>query len=262
MKSGYGNLVLMEKGDGIARITLNRQEKRNAFTRGMIDEILAALRGSWECSVVTISGGDGPGFCSGIDMGEARPPEHERNYNDFRDSWAQMLYLIWEHPAVCVASVNGFALAGGLALVNTCDLAVASEKAQFGMPEMGFGFPGLSAPMAAKLIHKKHLAQLVFTVERINAETAFRMGLVNYVVPHDQLAAKTEEVARRIAQIDSARLEQAKKTVNLLPELDWTTAHRFGGTIGSAVRNATGAEDSRSGFLEGRRGLGQGAEAQ
>ncbi|MBI4214027.1 MAG: enoyl-CoA hydratase/isomerase family protein [Chloroflexi bacterium] len=151
--NGYGSLLLMEKNARIARITFNRQDKRNAMNSAMMAEFRVALRDSWDYSVVTISGGDGRGFCSGIDLSEGRSAnaERQRNYEDFMGTWERTNYLIWEHPAVCIASVNGYALAGGLSLVCSCDLTVASEKAQFGMPEMGFGtFPGLVAPLNQK----------------------------------------------------------------------------------------------------------------
>lgn len=263
MTNGYGTLLSMEKSDAIARITFNRQEKRNAMNSAMMAEFRAALRDCWGCTVVTISGGDGPGFCSGIDLSEANTAGtgRERRYEDFMGTWERTNYLIWEHPAVCIASVNGYALAGGLSLVCSCDLAVASEKAQFGMPEMGFGtFPGLVAPLASKVVLKKHLAELVLTVERIDAQTALRMGLVNYVVPHDELKTKTEELAQRIAQLDPVRIEQAKRAVNLLPQLDWTAASRFGGTIGSAGRNATDIRENLDRFLAGQPGPGQGSQ--
>lgn len=263
MTSDYGTLVSMEKGDGIARVTFNRQEKRNAINSAMMAEFRAALHACWDCTVVTISGGDGPGFCSGIDLSESRaaPAGWERTYEDFMGAWERTNYLIWEHPAVCIASVNGYALAGGLSLVCSCDLAVASERAQFGMTEMGFGaFPGLAAPLASKVVLKKHLAELVFTVERIDAPTALRMGLVNYVVPHEELPARTDELARRIAQLDPVRVEQAKRAVNFLPQLDWTAASRFGGTIGGAGRNVTDMRSNVDRFLAGQPGLGQGGQ--
>jgi len=268
-EKGYGNLLLMEKsGDGIARITFNRQEKRNAMSSALQAEFRAALRDSWDCKVVTITGGDGPAFCAGVDLAEGRerreregpgPREWHRSYEESMGTWERTNYMIWEHPACCIASVNGFAIAGGMSVVCSCDLAIASERAEFGMTEMGFGtFPGLVAPLTSKIVNKKHLAQFVYTVQRQDAQTALRMGLVNWVVPHEQLKEKTEELAQRVNQLDPVRIENAKKAINLLPQLDWTAASRHGGTIGSSGANITDISANRDRFLAGQGGMGQG----
>src|SRR5713101_3062059 len=101
MAEGYGNLLLMEKSDRIARITFNRQEKRNAMSSALQAEFRAALRDSWDCTVVTITGGDGPAFCAGIDLGEARNrdpnAEWKRTYDEFAGTWERTNYMIWEH---------------------------------------------------------------------------------------------------------------------------------------------------------------------
>ena len=269
MPDGYGNLCLMERDGRIAHITFNRQDKRNAMSAELTAEIRAALRACWDASVVTISGGDGPAFCAGADLSAQEreknaKTEWTRTYHDFTETWEQTNYLIWQHPGVVVASVNGYCLAGGNSILASCDLAIASDQATFGLTEMGFGiFPALVVPLLSKVIQKKHLAELMFTAERIGADDAHRMGMVNWVVPHAELKEKTEVLAQRLATLDPVRIESAKRTLNILEHLDWTTAARFGPTLGSAGANITDATANRTAFL-GRQGagLGQGANAQ
>jgi trans-feruloyl-CoA hydratase/vanillin synthase len=268
MPDGYGNLCLMDRDEHIARITFNRQEKRNAMSAELTAEIRAALRASWDCTVVTISGGDGPAFCAGADLSaqERREenPKWTRTYEDFTETWEQTNYLMWQHPGVVIASVNGYCLAGGGSILASCDLAISSDRATYGITEMGFGlFPALVVPLLSKLMNKKHLAELMFTVERIDAQEAHRMGLVNWVVPHDELKDKTEQLAQRIATLDPVRVESAKRTLNMLEHMDWTTAARFGGTLGAAKPNITDASANRTRFLAGQgAGMGQGANAK
>jgi len=265
--SGYGNLLLVEKSNGIARFTLNRQEKRNALNSALQAEIRAALADTWDCRVITVTGAEGPAFCAGIDLSEGRERresgdgERRRSYANAADSWGATCNLFTTHPAVVIASVNGFAIAGGLSIVCAADLAIASERAEFGMTEMGFGsFPALVAPLTAKVVLPKHLAQLVFTVQRINAEKAESWGIVNKVVPHAQLREATEEWAQRIASLDPVAIDWAKKALRMLPQMNWDMAIHYGGLIGSQFR-AAGASggDSLQRFLSGQPGLGQGA---
>ena len=270
MPDGYGNLCLMERDEHIARITFNRQEKRNAMSAELTAEIRAALRASWDCTVVTISGGDGPAFCAGADLSAQErnltdePKKWTRTYEDFTETWEQTNYLMWQHPGVTIASVNGYCLAGGGSILASCDLAISSNQATYGITEMGFGiFPALVVPLLSKSMAKKHLAELMFTVERIDAQDAYRMGLVNWVVPHAELKDKTEILAQRIATLDPVRVESAKRTLNMLEHMDWTTGARFGGTLGSAGKNITDAAANRTAFLAKQgAGLGQGAAAK
>ena len=158
---GYGQLVLFERHDGVGRITLNRPEKRNALSRALQAELRAALDAARaDCRVLVVTG-TGVAFCGGIDLSESRELRglHRRRTVreteaageraapatrpvPLRDVWVETNEIIRRHPAIMIAAVNGFALGGGLTLVHNCELAIASERAEFGMPEVGFGtFP-------------------------------------------------------------------------------------------------------------------------
>ncbi|MBI2861763.1 MAG: enoyl-CoA hydratase/isomerase family protein [Chloroflexi bacterium] len=262
-------LVLLEKKDRYAIITLNRPEQRNAMNRAAQQALADAVEACYEdCHAVVITGA-GVAFCAGVDLKERRerlrgtlPPE--RITANRPEPWLVVNRTIREHPAIFIAAVNGYALAGGLSLTNSCDLAIASERAQFGIPETGVGmFPGLVAPLTAKTILPKHLAWMVLTAQRIDAYTAERWGIVSKVVPHEQLLPEAEALAQRIAGLDPVVLDWSKKAVKVMPNLEWDTAAHYGGLMVARVASLTDAAlHGLDRFAAGERNPGQGGQAR
>jgi len=264
--SGYGQLILMEKHDGIGVITFNRPEKRNAMSSAAQAELRAALADSAEDCKVLILTGAGVAFCSGVDLseGQNRPPRRNHAYGS--NSWFETNEALKQHPAVCIAAVNGYALGGGLTMVNNCDLAIASERAEFGMPEMSFNtFPGLAGPATIRRVLTKHAAYMILTARRVDAATAERWGIVNSVVPHDGLLEEAEKLARHMAQFDASALDWAKKGYRDLDLMPWSEALVYGGYIGTQIRRGDGSAGFAGGnpavqrFLSGQPNPGQGA---
>ncbi|HLN14380.1 MAG TPA: enoyl-CoA hydratase/isomerase family protein [bacterium] len=264
---GYGELVLLRKGDGMGVITLNRPEKRNALSRALQLELRAALEDACaDCRALVITGA-GVAFCAGVDLAEQRERREqgtERVYAHGGNMWVETNELIRRHPAIMIAAVNGFALGGGLTLIHNCELAIASERAEFGMPEMGFGtFPGLAGPATIRRILPKHAAYMILTARRISAETGARWGIVNTVVPHERLLEEAEALARHVAQFDPVVLDYSKKAIRELDLMPWSEGIGYGGYVNSAIREHSQA--SREGvnrFLSGQRNPGQGADAE
>src|SRR6185437_12715418 len=168
--TGYGELVLLEKKDGgIGILTFNRPAKRNAMSSAAQAEFRAALADSREDCKVLILTGNGPAFCAGVDLSEGQNRAPRRSFAYGSNSWFETNEAVKQHPAVCIAAVNGFALGGGLTVVNNCDLAIASERAEFGMPEMSFNtFPGLAGPATVRRILTKHAAYMILTSRRVD----------------------------------------------------------------------------------------------
>ena len=267
--AGYGQLILLEKRDGgIGIITFNRPEKRNAMSIAAQAEFRAALDDCREDCKVLILTGAGVAFSSGVDLSEGQSRQSQRNFAYGSNSWFETNEVVKEHPAVCIAAVNGYALGGGLTLVHNCDLAIASERAEFGMPEMSFNtFPGLAGPATVRRILPKHAAYMILTSRRIDAATAERWGIVNSVVPHDQLLIEAENLARHVAQFDASALDWARKGYRDLDLMPWSEALVYGGYIGSQIRRADGSGGGGGGnpavqrFLSGQPNPGQGANA-
>ena len=140
--------VLVEHFDsGVTRITFNRPGQRNAMNCAARAGIVQALDECRESARVVLLTGAGPAFCAGMDLKEEGASTGDEEL-DRRSEWDMVQEELRRHPAVIISAVNGFALGGGLTLVNTSDLAIAAEDATFGMPEMGFGYlPGLRRPL-------------------------------------------------------------------------------------------------------------------
>lgn len=263
---GYGSMILMEKKDKYAIVTLNRPAKRNAMSRAAQMELWAALEDAKaDCRVIVLTGAGDIAFCAGIDLSEdkalKKSDSPERQYAQGGNSWFETQEIIRRHPAILIAAVNGYALAGGLTLVHNSELAIASEKAQFGIPEVGLGlFPGLAGPSTVHRVLPKHAAYMILTARRIDARTAERWGIVNEVVPPEELLPRAEALAAHIAQFDPVVLDYAKKAIREIPNLDWSRGIDYGIYTGTMIRSQTpAATQGISSFLAGERKPGQGA---
>jgi enoyl-CoA hydratase/carnithine racemase len=261
------DLVLLEENDEYNVITLNRPEKRNAMNEAAQAQLKTALLTSKGKKVVIITGVE-KSFCAGVDIVELRERGGEsrgRAYSQDLASWGEVHDIIKRHPAICIAAVNGFALGGGSTLVNNCELAVAAESAEIGTPEIGFGtWPGYAGPAMIKRLLPKHAAEIIFNAKRVDAATAFRMGLVNEVVPDDQLMTRAREIAEHICTFDGVLLDWAKRGYRTMLELSWDDAQAYSGHVGrgAAASGSAGSRDRVGAFAQGVRGSGQGANPQ
>lgn len=259
--------VLVEHlDDSLARITLNRPDKRNAMNRAARRALVEALDACRQGTKVIILTGKGPAFCAGIDLTEEHLSLDESSPDPLvrRSTWRSVQEEIRHHPAIVVAAVNGFALGGGLTLINTADLAVAAETAQIGMPEASFGlYPGLAGPSTQLRVSQKRAAWLVLTAERIDGRTAESWGLVNRAVPLDQLDEAALDLARRLCRYDGVTLQWCKKALWEVPAhiTDWPTALEYGESLRAQIQSRTDTvERGLDDFARGQRSPGQGTQ--
>ena len=214
-----GDYILLDDCGGYGVITLNRPEKRNAMSgaaQQMLQDVLRKTVGRWPVIILT---GAGTAFCSGIDLkerrerlarGEAMPTEYSRQGH----SWSETVEMIRKHPSVFIAAVNGHALGGGVSLINVCDLALAAEEAQIGMPEITFAsYPTIAGPSTQLRILRKHAAWMILTGKSIDGRMAAKWGLVNKAVPADRLMEEAASIAARVAEhVESAQLSGVRGT--------------------------------------------------
>jgi enoyl-CoA hydratase/carnithine racemase len=261
-------VVLTRINERICLITLNRPDKRNAMNFAARSALMDALDECRDAARVIIITGAGPAFCAGADLNERQddirlPPPPTPSSR--RADWIAVQEAVRRHPAVTIAAVNGYALGGGLTLLNSCDLAVAALDAEIGMPEVSFGFyPGLAGPSTQLRTTAKRAAWMVLTGERINGQTAEAWGLVNMAVPGDQLIAVATGVAERIARYDALTLECCKKALWEIPThlTDWTAAFEYGESINAQIRERTpAAQSGLARFVRGERSAAQGRHA-
>jgi enoyl-CoA hydratase/carnithine racemase len=243
-------LILLEERVGYSVITLNRPEKRNAMNLAIQNDLREALELSRDARAIVICGAP-PTFCAGIDLAEQREIRASNAPIPSQDGhpWAVTQERIRRHPSVFIAAVSGAALGGGLTLVHNCDLAVAEESAEFGVPELTFGtVPALSGPATVHRLLPKHAAHMIFLAQRVNAETALHFGIVNEVVPDGQALTRAIEMAEVIATYDAVAIDYTKKLFRETPDMGWSAAIDHGVELGSLSRaerqrRATDASD-------------------
>ncbi|MBV9593229.1 MAG: enoyl-CoA hydratase/isomerase family protein [Actinobacteria bacterium] len=261
-KTPDDQLCLIEDHGDWALLTINRPEKRNAMSRAAMEALQNALRATYDKKVIVLTG-VGPSFCAGVDLVEHPDdaPEGERHRSRRKSPWQQVNEELRRHPAIFIAAVNGFALGGGSTLVHNCDLAIAAESAGIGAPELSFGgWPSLAGPAAIKRLMPKHAAQMILTARRWSGQEAYRIGLVNDVVPDDQLLTKAAELAEHIAAFDATVLDYAKQMIQKMQELSWEDAMELSDMVGPAITaKRTTPNDGLARFAAGERTSVQGA---
>ncbi len=209
--------ILLESKPPVATIFLNRPQKRNAINKCMIDEIrevLNLLRIDTSIRVLVITGSGEKSFAAGADIAELR----EKVSNDaFLAVNASLFHEIERFQKPVIASINGYALGGGLELALACDIRIASHTAKFGQPEVGLGIiPGAGATFRlAQIIGVAKAKEMIFTAQTIDSHEALSLGLVNIITEPEKLREETILLAKRIAEQSSLAVELSKKCINL-----------------------------------------------
>lgn len=217
MSQSYHTLLL-ERRNRVAIITINRQDKRNALnikTREEGAALLEELRNDDSVGVVVFTGAGDKSFIAGADIAEfaGRTAMTQRDVMTGRS----LFTAIDTFPKPVIAMVNGYCLGGGCELALACDIRIASESASFGQPEINLGIipGGGGTQRLTRLVGEGKAMELILTGEIIDAKTAFSIGLVNHVVPADQLEARTMDIANRIAEKGPIAVKLAKEAVKI-----------------------------------------------
>jgi len=210
--------ILFDIRDGVAHITINRPEKMNAFRGQTCEELIHAFnRAGWDRSVgVIVLGGAGDkAFCTGGDQSA-----HEGQY-DGRGTIGlpveDLQTIIRDVPKPVIARVQGYAIGGGNVLCTICDFTIASEKAVFGQvgPKVGSVDPGFGTTYLARIVGEKKAREIWYLCRRYTAQEALAMGLVNRVVPHEELDAEIGRWCAEIMERSPTAIAIAKRSFNL-----------------------------------------------
>jgi enoyl-CoA hydratase/carnithine racemase len=246
--------LLLETHDSIARLTMNRPERRNALSLGLMQEMIACLRdiGSNKDIHAVILAAAGPAFSAGHDLSEMT----NRSVNDYRhifDVCVEMMTALQSIPQPVIAEVHGIATAAGCQLVATCDLVVASDTAKFATPGVKIGL-FCSTPMVAltRCIGRKRALEMLLTGKMIDANTAMEWGLVNHVVPAEQLSSATLELAQQITAASPLTLGLGKQAFYAQIDLDQPKAYAYTKEVMSLNAMAEDAQEGIGAFLEKR----------
>jgi len=209
-------MILSKQEGPVANITINRPEVLNTLTHELILRLTEEIR-RWSSEkavrVIILSGSGEKAFVGGVDvraMMDLDPDGAERFITDLHRGFL----AVRQSEKLVIASINGFALGGGLELVASCDLRIASDRARFGMPEVRVGIPSvIEAAYLPRLIGLGRAAEMVYLGEMIDAREAFRIGLVNKVVPHEELKESTRLMAEKALQCGPTAMVLQKKLI-------------------------------------------------
>jgi enoyl-CoA hydratase/carnithine racemase len=196
------SLITQKIADGVAVLTLNRPERRNALSTGLIDALCDALDAvAADNSVrVVILTGAGKGFCSGGDLADGMKGDGFMASHQSRGRFGQLMARIPALKVPVIAAVHGNALGGGCGLAMACDLVVADADARLGTPEIKLGlFPWIILAALQRDVPRKPLMEMVLTGQKLDAQTACRLGMVNRVAPAGTVLDVAGELAAEIA---------------------------------------------------------------
>jgi len=247
--------ILVEHRDPIAFVRFNRPDKLNAMNSKMKDEIITALgelEGDEAVRVVILTGAGDKAFVAGAEI------------NEFKGRTAQDQWDLYHRPFLydavdkfakpLIAMINGYCLGGGCELALACDIRVASDRASIGQPEINIGIipGGGGSQRLPRLVGHGKAMEMILTGDRIPAAEAHRIGLIDEVFPHEQLEAKTLEIANRIAAKSPAAVRLAKQAVKAAARMPLGEGLRYEQALFSLVFTTHDKEEGIAAFLEKR----------
>jgi 2-ketocyclohexanecarboxyl-CoA hydrolase len=209
--------ILYDAADGVARVTINRPGVMNAFRGRTCEELIDALnRAGWgrTTGVIVLAGAGERAFCTG---GDQTAPEGRYDGRGIIGLPVEELHaLIRDVPKPVIARVQGYAIGGGNVLATVCDLTIASERATFGQvgPKVGSVDPGFGTAYLARVVGEKKAREIWYLCRRYTAAEALAMGLVNAVVPHEELDAEVARWCAEILERSPTALAIAKRSFN------------------------------------------------
>jgi methylglutaconyl-CoA hydratase len=261
------NTILIAESDSVRTITLNRPGRRNAMTPEMQMELISALEDAASCGCrVLVLAGAGEAFCSGLDLAALQAIE-DKSVAELRsdaERTARLFLALYELPMPTIAAVHGAAIAGGAGLAVICDFTLATPAAKFGFTEVRIGFvPALVSAFLALQVADKRSRDLLLTGRIVDADEAFRLGIVSEVVAPGKLAPRVQA----LAEVLIANSPQSLSATKLLlagqnrPWLDSAIAHALETSV--LTRETADFREGITAFLEKRKPVwGEGSRAK
>lgn len=241
--------VIYSVEESVARITLNRPDKRNALDDEIVSEFKAALEAAGrDASVrVVLVTGAGKDFCSGADLASLQRIS-EAGVEESMSSagvMGKLFTAMRRHPRPIIAAVRGRALAGGCGLATACDIIVAAESSKFGYPEVNIGFiPAMVMAILRRSVSEKRAFELITRGEIITAGAALEIGMINRVFADDQFDASVEEYVSTLAAKSASAVSLAKSLLYHMDGMTFETAIEAGIQMNAITRMT---EDCKSG---------------
>jgi len=242
--------ILTSKEEGILTLTIHRPEARNAISPVVVEELLSALNSGEddpEVRVVVITGSGEKAFSAGGDLGGGGsiPTPYERYH--LNKNFARLLKTIYQYPKPTIARVNGYCLAGAMGIAMACDFVVSVKEAEFGTPEIDRGlFPMMIMAVLFRTIPRRRALELILLGERISAEKACEWGLVNAVVPREELDQKVKEYAEKLKGKSPAVLRLGRNALSVQEDLPLERAVEY---LSTMLLINTLTEDAMEGIM-------------
>jgi enoyl-CoA hydratase/carnithine racemase len=252
-------LVKIHVHDHTGTITLDRPEKRNALSRDLIlelDQALHALHGQRNVRAVIVAA-SGSAYCAGMDLAEMLSASKESDslarWHEDAAAYRDLLETMLRFPKPLIAAVQGAAMAGGLGLVLACDVVLAARDATFGLPEPRRGVvAGMVAPLLTFRLGAGYAARLLLTAQTINADEAYRIGLVHELMNGQQLWPRGQQIAAECAKCAPEALLLTKRMLNETIGENLTTLLAVGAGVSATARTTEAAAEGLAAFLEKR----------
>ncbi|MGB7181069.1 MAG: enoyl-CoA hydratase [Burkholderiaceae bacterium] len=236
----------------IGRLIINNPERHNATSLAMWKgafEVVDSLANDPETRMLVVSGNGGKAFASGADISKFEQERSDPNDVDhYQSSTARFYEALYNFPKPTVAKINGYCIGGGMALAVCCDMRICQEKSRFGVPaaKLALGYPYEGVERLANVVGTSMAAEIFYTARQFSSTEAYEMGLVNRVVPDDELDAFVDDYAERIsgnAPLTIAAIKQIKLAINAVP------TERDHEMLNSMVKACFDSKD----YIEGRR---------
>lgn len=247
--------IKYEVKNSIGYVTINRPETLNALNKTVLEELFDVFNqiDADENVRVVILTGEGRSFVAGADIGQMSTLTVAEG-RQFGAYGHKVMNFMEKMEKPIIAAVNGFALGGGCELAMACDFRIASSKAKFGQPEVGLGIiPGFGGTQRLpRLVGKGMAKYLIMTAEMIPAEEAYRIGLVEKVVPAESLMEEAEKLAKTIASKAPVAVATAKTAINNGFDMDMKSASKFEIETFTAAFGSEDKSEGMSAFLEKR----------
>lgn len=244
--------------NNVAWVALDRPDVRNAFNEVMIEELIGMLDQVAEDSTVRVLvlTGNGKAFCAGADLNWMKKMKNFSYKENHADALrlAELMFKLYNLPKPTVARVNGASIGGSNGLVAACDIAIASHKAEFSLSEVKIGLvPACIGPYLLKKVGEKACRELFLSGERISADQARSMGLVNEVVTHANLTRRVEERISGLMTSGPNALAVSKELLSKISFMPLEEARDYTARVIAELRSGDEAQEGMTAFLEKRK---------
>src|ERR1700694_2124705 len=250
------SILLQEEKDGVVVLTLNRPDAMNSLSSELSVALQKAVKDIGkrrDIRAVIITGAGDRAFCAGADLKQRRDLDAEGKWQQRSRIW-ELGEAIWRLPQPVIAAVHGFCLGGGFEIALYSDLRVAADNAVFSFPEMTLGaYPGAGAAVVLpRLIGRGRAKEIFFTARKVKADEALALGIVEWVVPRDQIVSKAFEIAEQIKKSSPLGVAGVKQMVNFGTDLTCEEANALNDRLRRPLEETKDYVEGINAFFEKR----------